>query len=424
MHFDENSENNVIVALCVSPHAPQIFRELVADDFYGNQSRRRFEWLQEAYQSGTFNEAKARVVERGLPEVAEQISVFDAVHTVRNHAIRRKMEEVAEEVRLLCNDYSKPISEVQTNFKKKAVEIMDSRVCKTPSETKDDIQQFQAEIVNDNRAFVTGLPFVDRRAPVQPGDFAVLAARPSVGKSAIGIDMLLNNFLGPEKHRGIYFCIEMDRKQTYARMISHMSGISLSKFLNIRDYPMTPEENDVMRENLERIEKDFPDKWFQQGVVTLEDIRQNIELERPEFILVDYVQVINHYSRHGDRERLSEISIELRQMALEYGIAVVVLAQLNRDAEGGMPTIAQIKGSGQFEQDATHIFLLDRPESERTTSVKKRNYYDRQNQLVEVYLENAKTNRAALLISKNRNGPTFYEILNFNPRTTAFTPYE
>jgi replicative DNA helicase len=424
IHFDENAERNVITALCVSNHATQIFRELVASDFFSKREYDQFEWLHKAYQAGTFHEATVRVMDKGLPEPETILPVFDAVKTVRNHAIRRNMETAANNIRALCEDYSNPASDVQAQFKRMAVECMDARACKIPSDTKDDLRQFVDEVSNDTRAFLTGIPGIDRAAAVQPRDFVIMGARPAVGKSALGTGFILANFLGKERFRGIMFCMEMDRKQTYSRLISHMTGIPLSKFLNIRDYPMTAGELGTMQKAIETIDREFPKRWFQQGVSTLDDIRQVVELERPDFILIDYVQIVKHYNKHGNVDRLQEVSVALRQMALEMDIAVVALAQLNRDANGGIPSISQIKGSGQFEQDATHIFLLDRPESERTNKHAKRNYYTKDNRQIDLIIDNGTTNRAALLVSKNRNGPTFYEILNFNPTTTAFTPHE
>lgn len=423
VHCDLQAEENVIVALCVSKHAAQIFRELTPEDFFHTESRERFEWLAKAYAAGNLREAVETVKGRGLPTV-EPIPAFTAVAAVRNHSIRRRMIGAISEVGELCGDYSEPVGEVQSKFKELAIEIMDARVCKVPSETVEDLRQFCDEVTNDTRAFVTGITEIDRQAAIQPGDFLVLAARPGVGKSALGTGFLLENFLGRDRHRGVMFCIEMDRKQTYSRLLSQMTQIRLSKFLNVRDYPMTQGDAVAMSTAVDRIRAEFPTRWFQQGVVTLSEIEQVVELERPEFVMIDYVQLIKHFSRNGDYERLSEISMRLRQLALDYKIAVIATAQLNRDADGVMPTMAQIKGSGQFEQDATHVFLLDRPESERSMKPIKRNYFDRRNVQVAMTAENGTTNNAALLVAKNRNGPNFYELLRFNPDTTAFTPYE
>jgi replicative DNA helicase len=424
IHFDQNAEQNVIIALCVSHHTTQIFRELIKDDFFDGKCQKQFAWLHKAYAAGNFHEAASQAVQKGITEPSKILPVFDAVNAVRNHAIRRKMEKGIYDTTSLCRDYANPVAEVQAKFKKISVECIDSRVCRIPSKTIEDLRMFTDEVTNDTRAFITGFPDVDRMAAIQPRDFVIIGARPAVGKSALATGFMLANFLNAEQYRGIMFCMEMDRKQVYSRLISNLTGIPLKKFLNIRDYPMNQDEQDSMRHAMDTIEEIFPVRWFQQGVSTLDDIRQAVELERPDFILIDYVQIIKHKSKHGNVDRLDQISMTLRQLALELDIAVIALAQLNRDANGSQPSTSQIKGSGQFEQDATHIFLLDRPESERISKVQKRNYIAKDDSEFVIYSDEYTTNRAALSIGKNRNGPTFYQLLNFNPETTTFEVYE
>jgi replicative DNA helicase len=405
--------------------APQIFRELNPVDFYSTFCGQKYERLATAYNEGTLRETVKAMTDAGLPQIDEIVPVFDAVKVVRNHSIRRNVDLAISELSGMTDDYTNGVGAIQDKFKELAVNVMDSRVCKVPSFTKEDIMQYRAEIQNDTRAFVTGFHDVDRLAPIQPGDFVVIAARPSVGKSALATTMLIANFMGAARHRGIMMSIEMDLKQVYARLISQMSNVPLSKFLNRSDYVMTEAERNAAAYTEERIVKEFPERWFQQGTATLSEIQQVVELERPEFIMIDYVQIINHHSKHGSVDKLAEISVFLRQLALDYGVAVVAIAQLNRDSNGNAPQISHIKGSGQFEQDATHIFLLDRPESERGDKGINRNYFTKGNDKVDLVSQTGGiTNLAALLLAKNRNGPTPYHLLNFNPKTTAFTSFE
>ena len=423
-HFDEQAERSIIVAICVTDHASQIFRDLTPEDFYSTIYAGQFERLGKAYTEGTLIEMTAKMMDSGLTAPDRVIAVFDAVRVVRNHSIRRTMDKAVDELTAMTGDYAVGVGSIHDRFKELAVEVMDARVCKVPSKTKDDIAKFRAARNNDARAFVTGIESIDQKAAIQPSDFVVIAARPAVGKSALAATFLRANFLGPERHRGIFISIEMDLKQVYARIVSQMSNIKLTSFLNSHDFPMTPAEELVAEVQTEYIEKEFPERWFQQGTATLPEIQQVVELERPDFIMIDYVQIIKHESKFGDRERLDGISMFLRQLGLDFGVAVIVLAQLNRDSNGNAPQISHIKGSGQFEQDATHILLLDRPESERGVKQQARNYQTHDGHRVTLMAESGVTNMAALLINKNRNGPPFYELLNFNPKTTAFTPFE
>lgn len=421
LHIDKNAEINIVFAIgSSSNHAKRIFRELLSEDFFDGTCKRRFEKYRKAYQIGQYTEFA--VQHRSQLETPENVMpLWDAVKVVQNHAIRRKVEKAMQEVGLLCRDYSNDISGLQIQLKDTILEAIDSRVCKSPSRTKDDLIKVMDEMEKTNTAFFTGLPHVDRYAPIQPTDFVMICARPGVGKSALSSGMVLQNFLGPDKRRGIFFCIEMDVRQNYARLSSQMSNVPLSKYINRQHNQSTAAETQAMLDSFGKIGEEFPERWFVQGAVSIEEIEEMVEIHKPDWIMVDYVQIVKA-SGEG-HERLTKISMALRMLALEKNIAVIAIAQLKRDASGAVPSMSQIKGSGQFEQDATHIFLLDRPESEPLNSVAPRNYCDERGTEVAIWEKGTKTNKACLICSKNRNGAPFYQILNFYPESASFNEY-
>lgn len=424
-HFDTNAENNVIFAIVTgTSHTSRLFQEIKADDFMDNANARRFERLHSAYISGQLTEYISQIIEHVIaPE--SMMPLWSAARAVINHSIRRKTEQAISGILELVRDYSNDITSAHMQVMSIISESIDPRACRVPSKTADDIKTVQAGMMNNEKAFYTGIGQVDISAPIQPGDFVVLGARPGAGKSAIASGMILENFLGDDRKRGLFFCIEMDARQSYSRLSSQLSGIELRKYINSRTF--TPSKGEVaeIARSLCDIEKEFPEEWFIQGGITLEEVVSMVGIQKPDFIMIDYVQILKTEKNfRTDVERLNYISTELRNLALQTGIAVVVLAQLNRDANGAAPAISNIKSCGQFEQDATHVFLLDRPESERTNRTIKRSYYNREGHEISIYNIEKPTNLAAILVSKNRNGPTFYELLRFHPETTSFTPYE
>jgi len=421
-HFDTNAENNVIFAIASGTnHAQRLFSELREDDFFDGQNKNRFQKLHNAYSAGQLEEFSQQVATK-LETPSKIMRLWDAVKVVQNHAIRRKINIAMAEVDILCNDYSNAVPELQAKLRAHLMEAIDERAIKAPSRTKDDIQHTLDGMQNNEVAFYTGFPGVDSMAPINPGDFVVLAARPGVGKSAAATSMICANLLRDNPKIGLYFCLEMDTKQNYCRIASQMSNIPLSKFINSRINPMSKGELSAMMDSFTAISENFPERWFVQGSVTIDDIRDMVLIYRPDWVIIDYVQIIK--SRGDGHERHANISMALRDLALEANTAIIGIAQLNRDANGSIPRMSQIKNSGQYEQDATHIFLLDRPESEPLNKCEARNYFSKRGDKVELYLQGQRTNMAALVCSKNRNGPPFYELLNFHPESTSFTQYE
>lgn len=419
-HFDTTAELNILFAIGTgSPHAPRIFKEVLNDDFFDNTSKTRFKKFHQAYQSGQLSEfAKQNKDKLDIPETV--LPLWDAVKTVRNHSIRRKIENVMSNVSEKCRDYSVDLTGVQSEIKELLLEAIDQRAVKAPSYTKDDLSKVVDGLQNTETAFYTGLPIVDISAPIQPSDFVIIGARPGVGKSALVAGMIQHNFIKQQTNNGLFFCIEMDARQSYARISSQMSGVSLGKYLNSRTQPPTGGDLSAIQDSFTRISEQFPERWFVEGAISLQEICDIVEIYRPKWIVVDYVQIINE---RGDmQEKCIKISTTLRQLGLKTGTAIVALAQLNRDAEGKPPSISNIKGSGQFEQDATHIFLLDRPESEPGSKVQR--WYMSGAEKVYMTCENGKTDKAGILVHKNRNGRTFSQVLNFHPETITFTEHE
>jgi replicative DNA helicase len=421
-HFNERAEENIIFAIAAGTnHAQRLFSELRDDDFFSIQCRSRFEKLHKAYSAGQLTEFSEQIFSQLNPP-SKIMRLWDAVKIVQNHAIRRKVNIALSEVDMLCRDYSHSVPDLQARLRAHMMEAIDERACKAPSKTKEDLQNVLDSMQNNEPAFYTGFSGVDNMAPINPGDFVIMAARPGVGKSAVATSMILANLMRDKPKLGIYFCIEMDTKQNYCRIASQMSNIPLSKFINSRINPPSKGELNAMMQSFSEISENFPERWFVQGSVTIDDIRDMVLIYRPDWVIVDYVQIIK--SKGDGHERHANISMALRDLALEANTAIIGIAQLNRDANGSIPRMSQIKNSGQYEQDATHIFLLDRPESEPLNKCEQRNYFNKRGDKVDVYIQGQRTNRAALVCSKNRNGPPFYELLNFHPESTSFTEYE
>ena len=243
---------------------------------------------------------------------------------------------------------------------------------------------------------------------LKPGEMFVLAARPSIGKTALALNMAANIAMNPSHPAAVgIFSLEMPALSLILRMICSESRVGLAEFRNktINQSRWT----DVMRaaNNLNKAKIVIDDT----GAIDILELRAKARRMKAkhnvEAIFVDYLQLIRaHTKSNASRENeVSMISGSLKAMAKELNIPVVVLAQLNRQAEQGeKPKLSQLRESGAIEQDADVVALLHR---------------EREKQHEQKEDDNAGL-LSELIIAKNRNGATGTAELLFFPKYTRF----
>jgi len=224
----------------------------------------------------------------------------------------------------------------------------------------------------------------------QPGDLIILAARPSMGKTALSLN-LAQHAAFKEKKNVAYFSIEMGREQLMMRILASEAHIPISDVRGgrIQDaaWPGLIHAATVVSEAPLYIDDT-------SGISPFEIRAQARRLKRQkglDMIFIDYLQIMDLKQRVENRERqVSEISRLLKSIAKELKIPVIALSQLNRGVEGRQerqPMLSDLRESGSIEQDADLIMMLYRED-----------YYDK---------ENAQEKGVAeVLIRKQRNGPT------------------
>lgn len=190
------------------------------------------------------------------------------------------------------------------------------------------------------------------------GDMIVIGARPAVGKSALAAQ-IVNNL----SHKGAkigYFNLEMTEKQVFERFIATESGIGLTRIR--RALRFMNDEEEKYKQACERL-KDKDKIIIPTGSKTVSEIRAITQKEDFDIIVVDYLQLVKADGRYrGNRfAEVGEISHGLKAIAVDFQIPVIVLTQMNRLSEGKAdrePTMAEIRESGDIEQDASIVLLL------------------------------------------------------------------
>jgi replicative DNA helicase len=266
------------------------------------------------------------------------------------------------------------------------------------------------ELLYANKGDVTGMPsgFIDldkMTAGFQPKEMCIIAARPSMGKTAFSLNIALTAALR-EKKSVAYFSVEMAKEQVMMRMLASEAKVSLSQ---LRTASM---DESAWPRLINSAAKLSESRMFIDDTSGISPYEVHAKCRRLkakhglDLIIIDYLQLMSLKQRVESREReVSEISKTLKAIAKDMEVPVLALAQLNRGVEGRSdrrPMLSDLRESGSIEQDADVIMMLYRDD-----------YYERDNP--------EHRGNAEVIIGKQRNGPTGTVKLRWQPEYGLFT---
>ena len=253
----------------------------------------------------------------------------------------------------------------------------------------------------------TGLPDLDKLTEgLHPTQLIIIAARPAVGKTAFALNVATAAAKSTKKNIAI-FSLEMPAEQLILRMISSVVGLDNAK---LKTGNM---ENEDWRRFDEAISQLSNTNIFfhDAGGVTSSEIKAKCRRlatqgEGLGLVIIDYLQLIDSSAKYaGNRQQeISEISRNLKTLALELEVPVIALSQLSRSVEkreDKKPVLSDLRESGAIEQDADIVAALHAPDVQLP--------------------EGTETTPIQLIILKHRNGPTGTIDLVFKKRTSTFT---
>ncbi len=223
------------------------------------------------------------------------------------------------------------------------------------------VSQYSGSMFRADRAQGIPLGFEDLDGTLgglHGGDMCIIAARPSVGKSAFSTEISLN--MAKAGHRVDIFNLEMTVEQVYQRQIAHESGISLSRIRRATCFLSHTEEDYFMKGN-EALAK-LPIKIY-DSVNRVSEIVERAKEDKAEVVIIDYMQLIAPESVYkGNRTaEVGQISHAIKSGAKRLNIPFIVLAQLNRVStltKTLEPSMSELREAGDMEQDADQIILL------------------------------------------------------------------
>jgi len=282
------------------------------------------------------------------------------------------------------------------------------------------MNQFQALCAGEKAAqgIPTGYPELDKMTNgLKAGEMFVLAARPSMGKTSLMMNIVEHICLDEGKP-SLVFSLEMSSAQLVQRLLFARSKFASSK-LN-RGY--TPTKQDLSRINRSAAELSACKLFIDDTAgISINELRAKARRkkrdENIQFIAIDYLQLMKSRTRQAENSRereIAEISAGIKALAKELSIPILILAQLNRGPESrsgknvGVPRMSDLRESGAIEQDADMVGLLYRSAYYAETAEEKEE----------------EEGKAELVLAKNRNGETGHIPLTFAAEIMRFEPGE
>ena len=423
------AEQSVIGAMLMDKEAVIAASEIiVAEDFYQKQYGIMFESMVELFNEGRpvdLITLQNRLREKDVPPevsslefVGELIAMVPTsanirsyANIVREKAMLRKLIRANEEIANTCYAGTEPLEKILADTEKTIFDLLQTR----SSGEFVPIRQValnvleKIEIASRTQGTVTGIPtgFIDldyKTSGMQPSDFVLIAARPSMGKTAFVLN-LVDHVAVRKGLPCMIFSLEMSKEQLVNRMLAMESNVDSQK---LRTGSLTDMDWDAIVEgigvigNSKMIIDDTPG-------ISITELRSKCRKMKLEYglsmVIIDYLQLMSGSGRSGDnrQQEISEISRSLKALAREMNAPVIALSQLSRACETRQdhrPMLSDLRESGAIEQDADVVMFLYRDD-----------YYNKDTET---------PNIAEVIIAKQRNGPIGTVNLLWQPEYTKF----
>lgn len=426
------AEQSVIGSMMMDREAIVVASELISgEDFYNKQYGILFETMVELNDAGSpvdMVTLQNRLKEKDVPPEVSSLEfvreLITAVPTSANikyyanivaeKATLRKLIRLNEEIANTCYAGKESLEYILDDTEKRVFQLVQKR-------TTDDFVPIRKIVMNamdkietaaKNKGSVTGIPtgFIDldyRTAGMQPSDLILVAARPSMGKTAFELN--LAQYMAFKKNLTVaLFSLEMSKEQLVNRMFSLESSVDAQK---LRIGQLNDQEWERLIESAGTIGKSnlIIDDTPGISIAELRSKCRKYKLEHDlSIIMIDYLQLMTGSGRSESRQQeISDISRSLKALARELNVPVVALSQLSRAVEqrpDHRPMLSDLRESGAIEQDADVVMFLYRDD-----------YYNH---------DSPDKGISEVIIAKQRNGPIGTVKLAWLPEYTKFANLE
>ena len=424
------AEQSVVGAMLMDKDAILTAAEIVSgQDFYQTAYGVIFDSMVELFNEGKpvdLVTLQERLKEKDVPpEIASLEFVRDLVSAVPTSAnvkyyaqivadksMLRKLIKLNDEISNTCYAGKEPLENILADTEKSIFDLLQNK----GGQEFVPIKQVAINVLEKiedaykNQGTVTGIPsgFIDldyKLSGFQPSDFILIAARPSMGKTAFVLNVV--DYVSVRKNLPcMVFSLEMSKEQLVNRMLSMESNVDSQK---LRTGTLTDSDWDAVVEgigiigNSKLIIDDTPG-------ISISELRSKCRKMKLEYglsiVIIDYLQLMSGSRKGGNDNRqqeISDISRSLKALARELHAPVIALSQLSRACEtrtDHRPMLSDLRESGAIEQDADVVMFLYRDD-----------YYNK---------DTDHPNEAEVIIAKQRNGPIGTVNLIWKPEYTKF----
>lgn len=307
----------------------------------------------------------------------------------------RKLRKIAQSILEQTNDEKSDTDAIASQ----AIDAI-QRVPSTASQLSRNAGDIMRDVIELSRTpkpttkIETGLVDLDNViGGFRPGQLIILAARPSIGKSALASQFAID--AAKDGHGVLFVSLEMTATETIARAIAYETGLPMADVLDGKLDADNIKRGEVLASHYQRIPLSIADKrgLTVERIASL--VRRSAASDKLGLVVVDYLGLVTPVDRRKPRwESITEISNGLKTLAMSESLPVVALCQLNRESEGESPKLSHLRESGSIEQDADIVLLLHR--EKRSDEI------------------------ATLFVAKNRNGPIQKIELEYEARKFKF----
>lgn len=424
------AEKSVLASMMMDKEAIMVAADILRpEDFYQSQYGIIFQTICELFNEGKPADLVPLQERLKTKDVAPEVSsldffrdILDAVFVSANvkyyaeivaeKALLRRLIKVNEEIANSCYAGTEPTDAILEKTEKRIFEVVERRGTGGYVPIRDVVMDVidKIEMAAKNHSTVTGIPtgFTDldyRTSGMQPSDLVLIAARPSMGKTAFVLNLAYHMAVRNTYTTAI-FSLEMSRTQLMNRMLAMDSRVDSQILrtgnLSEHDWDCVVESSGVLA-NSKIIIDDTPG-------ISITELRSKCRKYKLEHdlsvVIIDYLQLMSGSggkSSESRQQEISEISRSLKALARELNVPVIALSQLSRACEARQdhrPMLSDLRESGAIEQDADVVMFLYRDD-----------YYNKNSEKKDI---------AEVIIAKQRNGPIGTIELAWMPNHSKF----
>jgi replicative DNA helicase len=394
-NYDDTVENSILSCLIVKP---KLFEELLLTEKHFIKNKDLFKFLQQVYLKYHNLDMTLLVNEPNCPDnlvssVSELMDMMIASSNFQSYC-----EKQLEIYKQYCISYA------VTKLENKEIEVQEfinminqlnnENVSVEFSHTEEEIY----DLISSKKKTIlfNRMKQLGSKVNFLENTFNIIAARPSVGKSAFALNMIEDL---SQNYRCLYFNMEMTEKEMYERLVSINTKIPISYFTEQSKLQMR-----LIQESIHNlVSRNLKIINGSKSIQAMKSIIINEQKKGHTLVFIDYVgYVTTSNKKSNDRERVGEIVRELQTLTKDYDITIFCLAQINREGTEE-PTKENLKDSGELEQSGHAILLLHNNSKDPI---------------------NAIIPEMKIIVAKNRSGKTGYFTMNYDKRNQRFDEEE